>query len=122
MTKDNEHQYEISYYPNGKISLEKYYDKNGEYHRDGDLPAYISYFLDGGIDYTHFYKNGKLHRDGDKPSSVSYYQDGRTHHRYYHKNGKFHRDSEEPAVFYYHKNQQILLVDEYRIMDNFQSH
>jgi hypothetical protein len=70
-----------------------WYNKAGERHRDGDLPAIIH------SDGTQFwYKNGKLHRDGDKPAVVpgngGEPGDGV---RSWYKNGKLHRDG-APAI------------------------
>ena len=54
--------------------------QNGQYHRDGDLPAKI--YADGRLLWC---KNGKLHRDQDKPSYIglngilSWYQTGQRH-------------------------------------------
>lgn len=64
-------------------------DKNGKYHRDGDLPALI--WFDGRCDH---YKHGMLHRDGDKPAA--YYPNGEKPICYY-KNDKLHRDGNKPA-------------------------
>ena len=66
----------------------KHYYKNGERHRDGNLPA-IEY-PDG---EKHYYKNGERHRDGDLPAIE--YADGTS--RYF-RNGKRHRDGELPAI------------------------
>ena len=55
----------------------KSYYKNGERHRDGDLPAIED--IDGTKKY---YKNGELHRDGDLPAieyangDKEYYKNG----------------------------------------------
>ena len=39
--------------------------QNGQYHRDGDKPAYIN--VDGTL---YWYQNGLIHRDGDKPAII----------------------------------------------------
>ena len=70
------------------INGSKYYYKNGEFHRDGDLPAIE--WADGSK--SHF-KNGELHRDGDLPAVE---ESGGT--KYYYKNGKRHRDGDLPAI------------------------
>ena len=92
----------------------KFYGKNGDLHRDDDLPACEYY------DNTRkWYKNGKLHRDGDLPAvewkdgSKSWYKDGKRHRdgdlpaiecsngsKEYWKNGKLHRDGDLPAIEY----------------------
>jgi ribosomal protein L25 (general stress protein Ctc) len=85
------------------LGYQKWY-KNGQLHRDGDLPAVVS--RDGGT--YHWYKNGQPHRDGDLPAVV--YSDG-THQWY--KNGQLHRDGDLPAVVYsdgthqWYKNGQL---------------
>ena len=91
--------------------ISQFYHKNGELHRDGDKPAYISKF-----GAQKYYKNGEVHRDGDKPAFVyamgeSYYVNGKLHRdgdtpavvakngdMKYYKNGKLHRDNDKPAV------------------------
>ena len=52
--------------------------KNGELHRDNDLPAVI---LSNGTQF--WYQNGKLHRDNDLPAII--YPSG---HQIWYKNGK----------------------------------
>jgi hypothetical protein len=61
--------------------------KNGEQHRDGDLPAVIH-----GDDNVFWYKNGLHHRDGDKPAYIT-----STGVLEWYKNGKWHRDGDLPA-------------------------
>lgn len=90
----------------------KFYGKNGDLHRDDDLPACEYY------DNTRkWYKNGKLHREGDLPAieyfngTKKYYIDGKLHRdgdlpaiewfngdKSYWKNGHLHRDGDLPAV------------------------
>jgi len=52
-----------------KFEINKYNDlvfyKNGNYHRDKDLPAII--YVDGTM---FWFKNGQSHRDNDKPASI----------------------------------------------------
>ena len=64
--------------------------KNGQLHRDGDLPAVI--YPTGG---QEFYKNGQRHRDGDLPAYIR--PDGM---QMFYKNGQRHRDGDLPAVIY----------------------
>ena len=61
--------------------------KNGEYHREGDKPAYID--ADGSLEW---YKNGQFHRDDDKPAYIG--ADGSLE---WYKNGLRHRDGDKPA-------------------------
>ena len=52
-------------------------NKEGQLHRDGDLPAVI--YANGA---KYWWKNGQLHRDGDKPAIIfangeeEYYNNG----------------------------------------------
>ena len=64
--------------------------KNGNRHRDNDLPAII--FANGD---QIWYKNGKRHRDNDLPASISF-----NGNQYWYKNGKQHRDNNLPASIY----------------------
>jgi hypothetical protein len=66
----------------------KWYNRVGQLHRDGDLPAII--YADG---KQEWYKNGKLHRDGDLPAVI--HKDGRQD---WYKNGKRHRYGDLPAI------------------------
>ena len=62
--------------------------KNGQLHRDNDLPAVIH------INGTQkWYQDGKLHRDNDLPAII--YADGQ---EVWFQNGKLHRDNDLPAV------------------------
>lgn len=65
-------------------------DKDGLYHRDGDLPAII---WANGL-HEHF-KHGKLHRDGDQPAR--YYPNGESVNVSYYKNNMLHRAGDKPA-------------------------
>ena len=73
---------------------EKYSDgtldwsKNGDWHRDGDKPAWIG--ADGTLVWC---KNSVYHRDGDKPAWIG--ADGRLE---WYKNHVKHRDSDKPAL------------------------
>ena len=55
----------------------RWYNKDGQLHREGDKPAYIEANGDKG-----YYINGLLHREGDKPAYIeangnkSYYLNG----------------------------------------------
>lgn len=62
--------------------------KDGELHRDGDLPAVI--YADG---TRCWWKNGKRHRDNDLPAIICVNGD-----RGWFKNGLPHRDGDKPAV------------------------
>jgi hypothetical protein len=84
---------------NGTVS----YYKNGQLHRDDDLPAVEE--ADG---TTKYYKDGKLHRDGDNPAVIK--PNGDTE---YYQNGLRHR-TDGPAIqlssgqqFYYFENIEV---------------
>jgi hypothetical protein len=64
-----------------------WYNRAGQLHRDGDLPAII---LANGV--QQWYKDGKRHRDGDLPAFISAIGD-----QYWYKDGKLHRDGDLPA-------------------------
>jgi hypothetical protein len=49
----------------GTRTENQYWYKEGEVHRDGDLPAII---LSNGDQY--WYKEGEVHRDGDLPAII----------------------------------------------------
>jgi ribosomal protein L25 (general stress protein Ctc) len=67
---------------------DQWWCKDGNLHRDGDLPAVI--WAIGG---QFWYKNGEPHRNGDLPAII--YANG---DQYWYKNGKLHRDEDLPAV------------------------
>lgn len=64
---------------------------NGQYHRDGDSPAYIDHHTGLKV----YYKHGVIHRDKDKPALIS------LHTLEYYKNGVRHRDKNKPAFYQY---------------------
>jgi antitoxin component YwqK of YwqJK toxin-antitoxin module len=68
----------------------EYWYKNGQLHRDNDLPAVIS----SKGSYESWYKNGNLHRDNDLPAVMSL----KSAYRCWYKNGKLHREKDLPAV------------------------
>ena len=70
------------------LGREEWFDKNDDYHRDGDLPARI---YNGDLEW---YRHGKRHRSGDNPAVI--YTDG---FRAWWKNGLRHRDV-GPAIIY----------------------
>lgn len=65
--------------------------KNGQKHRDNDLPAIINFNGD-----KYWFQNGKLHRENDLPVVVCHYNN-----KYWHRNGQLHRDNDLPAVIYF---------------------
>ena len=71
-------------------------NKEGQYHRDGDLPAVIQ--ANG---TKSWYKNGQLHRDCDLPAII---QANGT--QCWYRNGQLHRDGDLPAVIKANGNQE----------------
>ena len=63
--------------------------KDGELHRDNDLPA-IEHSLG-----NQWFINGERHRDNDKPA-IEYTNGGRE----WYVNGELHRDNGKPAIEY----------------------
>ncbi len=73
--------------------------RNGNLHRDGDLPAVKRYHEDGILCYEAWYRNGDQHRDdGDLPADKSYHDDGSLRGEAWYRNGVRHRDGDLPAV------------------------
>ena len=81
-------EYDYFYDGNVYYSLEcEIYYKNNTFHRGGDKPAVISYYIDGSLEAEEYYKDGKRHREGDKPAYIDYYKDGSVMAEYYFKDG-----------------------------------
>jgi len=103
-----------------KICGNQYWYKNGDFHRDNDLPAAIS-----SSGSQIWYKNGKIHRDNNLPAIIFsndgtqiWYKNGEKHRdndlpaeiwsngdQVWYKNGKYHRDNNLPAVICSNGNQ-----------------
>ena len=66
----------------------RWYNEEGQTHREGDLPAFES---NSGNKY--WYTNGKLHREGGLPAIESAYGN-----KYWYTNGKLHREGGLPAI------------------------
>jgi len=81
----------------------QFWYKNGQPHRDDDLPAVIH--TSG---RKEWWKDGYLHRDNDLPAII--YDDGRQE---WYQNGVCHRDNDLPAVIktngsqFWYKNGQL---------------
>ena len=73
-----------------KINGYQCWYKNGELHRDNDLPAIIT-----PNEKKYWYKNGLRHRDNDLPAVIL--QD---EFQFWYKNGELHRDNDLPAIIY----------------------
>ncbi len=102
-----------SYYNNGKIKLEVYY-KNGEYHRDGDKPAWYGYHIDGQVRCKSYYKSGDYCRNGDKPAKTIYYGNGQIESEIYYEGGEYYRENGKPAKIKYYDNGKIKYETYYR--------
>jgi hypothetical protein len=68
----------------------QYWYKNGEKHRDNDLPAIIH-----ANESQFWYQNGLRHRDNDLPAIIRTNGD-----QYWCKNGKLHRDNDLQVVIF----------------------
>ena len=116
---ENDEPSVIAYYKNGNIMYEDWY-RNGNRHRDGDLPAYIEYYDNKGLIYfKSWWKNNEKHRDGDKPAYIQYDSDSKIIIESWWKNNEKHRASEEgdlPAHIEYNSNGDI--VGEYWYQDD----
>jgi antitoxin component YwqK of YwqJK toxin-antitoxin module len=66
----------------------QYWYKNGEIHRDNNLPAIIT--SDGS---QCWYQNGEIHRDNNLPAIIT--SDGT---QCWYQNGEIHRDNNLPAI------------------------
>lgn len=77
------------------------YYKNGERHRDDDLPAVKE--ISGDMIRYIWYVNGKKHRDNDKPAEIHFYNGcGNTHHNtrvYWCVNGRQYREGGLPIYY-----------------------
>lgn len=58
------------YYANGNLEYIKYFNANGELHREGG-PAQIFYCDDGNLKMELYFSNGKWHR-GYAPAYINY--------------------------------------------------
>ena len=71
--------------------------KNGLEQSDGDTPS--SRHIDGDANITDLYqKNGELHRDGDLPAEITTDKKGNVLRKAYHFGGLLHRDDNEHSV------------------------
>jgi hypothetical protein len=66
----------------------RWYNANGEYHRDNDLPA-----IENADGDNEWYVNGKRHRDNDLPAREDSNGD-----KWWYVNGKCYRDNGLPAI------------------------
>jgi len=84
-------------------------------HRDGDLPAIVTYFQSGQFASQQWVKNGLVHRDGDQPATI-YYHDAtdenedpveRIQTLEWVKDGDLHRDNDLPARISYYESGKV---------------
>lgn len=90
------------------------YYKNGELHRDDDLPAYKE--VNGKNIRYIWYVNGKIHREAGKPADIEF-KKGRDgiyiSYAGWKKNGEFNRERYLPTVYNYSPNSQTFHWDGY---------
>jgi len=92
----------VGYHYDGEtIRVERWKNANGKLHREF-LPAFISYFQDGGINIQIWYNNGKRDRVHG-PAAVSYWPNGNTRIQNWLVNGKFYRDHGPASIEYYNE-------------------
>lgn len=95
------------HYLNNETYLSVWY-KNGNIHRDGDLPAYIGHSAIGNEYIKQWYQNDCVHRDGDKPAIIQYDIEGNIISEEWYQNDKPHRSVEKgPAYIEYNNNKTI---------------
>lgn len=96
---------EIEYFPDGCLSLEKYY-KKGIVHRDNDEPAIIHYYNNGNKFSEKWIINSQEYRDEDKPSFIKYHRNGNKSCEVWFKYGEYCREF-GPSWIYYYPNGNI---------------
>jgi len=102
------------YYKEGKVAFEKWYNEDGEVHRE-NAPAEIWYYTNGSKWFEMWKKNGIIHRENG-PAIISYYENGNIRTEKWFLNGKLHRE-DGPAVIEYSpdggiKEQEYYINDE----------
>lgn len=96
----------------GVVVVEEYW-YNGVHHRKGDRPAIIHRNNDGEAIRVSYYVNGLLHRDGDEPAFILL--KGGVHiYESFWKRGILHRDRHQPAIIKRHENGKIRSTEYYR--------
>jgi antitoxin component YwqK of YwqJK toxin-antitoxin module len=103
MSKENEW---FEYYPNGMIKNVCYY-KNGKLHRNGDLPAKISFSEDGNRNSEEWYRLGQLHRNKG-PARIGYHDNGEIYYLEFLTNGKYNRENTDlPSMIEYTEENEL---------------
>jgi antitoxin component YwqK of YwqJK toxin-antitoxin module len=69
------YEYKVTHRDDGTLMWEEFF-KEGQLHREGDRPAWVSYRADGSVEWEQFWKKGQRHREGDRPAVVWYRADG----------------------------------------------
>ena len=96
--------------------------KNGQQHRDNDLPACINYYENGNKKYEEWWKNDQRHRDNDLPADIDYYENKNKRCESWWVNGQRHRTNDNPARIKYHENgnkrSEEWLIDDLLYRDN----
>lgn len=98
----------VLYFENFILRKEKW-TKNGGMHRDGDLPAIISYHENGNKQEEEWYKNGEMHREDNLPAWIKYYyeqKDCKQMENWYY-NEMNRRENDLPVLIFYNMNGKI---------------
>ncbi len=87
-----------SYLTDSGFNIYKWLNINKETHREQDKPAVITTYDNLKIFYCEWYKNGQRHRENDLPACIEYKPDGITIERKeWYRNGIEHRDNNCPS-------------------------
>ena len=101
----------IDYYESGRFKGQlktQIWYKNGNKHREGDLPAFIQYhYKNIKPEIKIWYKNGKLYRVGDLPARIEYYENGQPHRKFWYKNEILHREGDLSNMIEYGENGRL---------------
>lgn len=103
----------IKWYGNGNICNMQYRMIDGKYHTKGDIPAYISYYLDGKEYELIYYKYGCISRHHKKgPARIKYHPNGNIECIEYKYNDKYMRPPEDgPHYISYFETGQIEFME-----------
>lgn len=59
-----------------KYNIYRWYNDQGQIHRENDLPAVIWYHEDGSVFKKCWYQNGQEHRENDLPGEIFFRYNG----------------------------------------------
>ena len=104
---------QITKHSNGKIKWKRWLNKNGRLHREGDLPASISFRHDGTKIEEIWAIDGRRHREGGKPAYVSWLDKDVLREQAWCKNGLRHRDDGNPAIVIFAADGKTPLIKEW---------